>query len=121
MPLVRERTALGRATVAFNFTVGVAGLATGRTDLLRLMTVDALHEPYRAAAYPQLPRLVQAARDAGFAMPLRKAPAIDSQSSDPFNTLFGSLSQLDVGVTTHSRSSSRSARSRWRRRVRTTV
>ena len=45
--------------------VGVAGLATGRTDLLRLMTVDRLHEPYRAAAYPQLPRLVQAARDAG--------------------------------------------------------
>jgi len=45
--------------------VGVAGLATGRTDLLRLLTVDALHEPYRAAAYPQLPRLVQAARDAG--------------------------------------------------------
>ncbi len=45
--------------------VGVAGLATGRTDLLRWLTVDRLHEPYRAAAYPQLPRLVQAARDAG--------------------------------------------------------
>ena len=45
--------------------VGVAGLASGRTDLLRWLTVDKLHEPYRAAAYPQLPRLVQAARDAG--------------------------------------------------------
>ena len=45
--------------------VGVAGLAAGRTDLLRWLTVDRLHEPYRAAAYPQLPRLVQAARDAG--------------------------------------------------------
>ncbi len=30
-----------------------------------MMTMDRLHEPYRAAAYPQLPRLVQAARDAG--------------------------------------------------------
>jgi homoserine kinase len=45
--------------------VGVAGIASGRTDLLRCLTVDRLHEPYRAAAYPQLPRLVQAARDAG--------------------------------------------------------
>ena len=45
--------------------LGVAGLAAGRTDLLRHLTVDRLHEPYRAAAYPQLPRLVQAARDAG--------------------------------------------------------
>ncbi len=45
--------------------VGVAGLATGRTDLLRWLTVDRLHEPYRARAYPQLPRLVDAARAAG--------------------------------------------------------
>ena len=45
--------------------LGVAGMAAGRTDLLRWLTVDRLHEPYRAAAYPQLPRLVQAARDAG--------------------------------------------------------
>ena len=27
--------------------------------------MDRVHEPYRATAYPQLPRLVQAARDAG--------------------------------------------------------
>ena len=45
--------------------VGVAGLATGRTDLLRLLTEDRLHEPYRASVYPELPRLVAAARDAG--------------------------------------------------------
>ncbi|CAN5566054.1 homoserine kinase [soil metagenome] len=45
--------------------LGVAGMAAGRTDLLRLLTVDRLHEPYRAAAYPQLPRMVQAAREAG--------------------------------------------------------
>jgi len=45
--------------------VGVAGLATGRYDLLARLTVDHLHEPYRAAVYPQLPRMVAAARDAG--------------------------------------------------------
>jgi homoserine kinase len=45
--------------------VGVAGLASGRTDVLRLLTEDRLHEPYRASVYPELPRLVAAARDAG--------------------------------------------------------
>jgi len=45
--------------------LGVAGLATGRHDLLRTLTIDRLHEPYRAAAYPQLPLLIGAARDAG--------------------------------------------------------
>ena len=45
--------------------VGVAGLAAGRTDLLARMTVDRLHEPYRAKVFPQLPQLVGAARDAG--------------------------------------------------------
>jgi homoserine kinase len=45
--------------------LGVAGVAAGRYDLLRALTVDRLHEPYRAAVYPQLPRLVAAARDAG--------------------------------------------------------
>ena len=45
--------------------VGVAGLATGRYDLLRHLTVDRLHEPYRAAAYPQMAQLIAAARDAG--------------------------------------------------------
>jgi homoserine kinase len=45
--------------------VGVAGLAAGRTDLLARLTLDRLHEPYRAAVYPQLPRMVDAAREAG--------------------------------------------------------
>jgi homoserine kinase len=45
--------------------VGIAGLATGRYDLLGRLTVDRLHEPYRAAVYPQLPRMVEAARSAG--------------------------------------------------------
>ncbi len=45
--------------------VGVAGLATGRYDLLRRLTVDRIHEPYRAAVYPQLPGMVEAARSAG--------------------------------------------------------
>lgn len=45
--------------------VGVAGLAAGRADVLRLLTEDRLHEPYRAAVYPELPELVAAARAAG--------------------------------------------------------
>ena len=45
--------------------LGVAGIATGRFDLLRALSVDRIHEPYRASAYPQLPRLVDAARAAG--------------------------------------------------------
>ena len=45
--------------------IGVAGLAIGRYELLSRLTVDRLHEPYRAAVYPQLPRMVTAAREAG--------------------------------------------------------
>jgi homoserine kinase len=45
--------------------IGVAGIAIGRFDLLRVVTVDRLHEPYRANVFPQLPRFVQSARDAG--------------------------------------------------------
>ena len=45
--------------------LGVAGLATGRTDMLARLTVDRLHEPYRAKVYPELPRMVAAAREAG--------------------------------------------------------
>lgn len=45
--------------------VGVAGLAAGRSDVLAVLTQDRLHEPYRAAAYPELPALVAAARAAG--------------------------------------------------------
>ena len=45
--------------------IGVAGMAMGRFDLLRVLMVDRLHEPYRAQAYPQLPQFVAAARKAG--------------------------------------------------------
>jgi len=45
--------------------LGVAGMATGRRDILRVLTEDRLHEPYRAAVYPQLPRMVTDARAAG--------------------------------------------------------
>ena len=44
--------------------LGVAALAGGSADGLRHLTVDRLHEPYRAAVFPQLPALVAAARDA---------------------------------------------------------
>jgi homoserine kinase len=45
--------------------VGVAGISSGRFDLLRVITIDRLHEQYRAKVFPQLPRLVAAAREAG--------------------------------------------------------
>jgi homoserine kinase len=45
--------------------LGVAGMAAGRTDLLRRLTVDRLHEPYRAVEYPEFPRMIAAARQAG--------------------------------------------------------
>ncbi|HET9435266.1 MAG TPA: homoserine kinase [Candidatus Limnocylindrales bacterium] len=57
-----------RADAVANLTrvaIGVAGISIGRFDLLRLVTVDRLHEPYRAAAFPQLPQFVAAARGAG--------------------------------------------------------
>jgi homoserine kinase len=45
--------------------LAVAAFATGRLDLLARATDDRLHEPYRAAVYPELPRLTAAARAAG--------------------------------------------------------
>jgi homoserine kinase len=45
--------------------IGVAGMAMGRFDLLRVLTVDRLHEQYRAKAYPQLTQFIAAARKAG--------------------------------------------------------
>jgi homoserine kinase len=45
--------------------VGVAGLASGRSGAFAVLTQDRLHEPYRAAVYPELPALVAAARAAG--------------------------------------------------------
>jgi len=45
--------------------IGVAGMAAGRTDLLRRLTVVRLHEQYRARVYPQLIPMIEAAREAG--------------------------------------------------------
>jgi homoserine kinase len=59
VPLVDAVANLGAVAV------GIAGLATGRYELLARLTVDRLHERYRAAIYPQLPRMVEAARTAG--------------------------------------------------------
>ncbi len=46
-------------------SLAVAAIASGRLDLLRAATLDRLHEPYRAAPYPELPRMTGAARAAG--------------------------------------------------------
>jgi homoserine kinase len=43
----------------------VAAFCEGRLDLLAAGTIDRLHEPYRAAAYPELPGLIEAALAAG--------------------------------------------------------
>ena len=45
--------------------LGVAGLAAGRSDILGRLTVDRLHEQYRASVYPEFPKMVAAAREAG--------------------------------------------------------
>jgi homoserine kinase len=45
--------------------LGVAGLAAGRSDILGRLTVDRLHEQYRASVYPEFPRMIAAAREAG--------------------------------------------------------
>jgi homoserine kinase len=59
VPLADAVANLGRVAL------GVGGLAIGRADVLAALTVDRLHEPYREAAFPQLPRLIAAAREAG--------------------------------------------------------
>jgi homoserine kinase len=43
----------------------VAALATGRTDLVRTATEDAIHQPPRSTIFPALPKLIGAAIDAG--------------------------------------------------------
>jgi homoserine kinase len=43
----------------------VAALATGRADLLRTATEDAIHQPPRSRVFPALPKLIGAALDAG--------------------------------------------------------
>ncbi len=52
---------IGRVALA------VAGLAAGRSDVLRAATEDRIHEQYRAEVYPELPKLEAAARAAGCA------------------------------------------------------
>jgi homoserine kinase len=59
VPFADAAANLGRVAI------GVAGLATGRHDLLRLLTRDRIHERYRARAYPQLPALLTAAVENG--------------------------------------------------------
>ena len=59
VPLRHAVENLGRVAI------GVAGIASGRFELLADLTVDRLHEPYRSVAYPELPRLTLAAREAG--------------------------------------------------------
>ena len=54
------------------YTVGrasllVASLLTGRHDLLGAAMDDRLHQPYRAAAYPAMPAIIDAALQAGAA------------------------------------------------------
>jgi homoserine kinase len=43
----------------------VAALATGRPELLRTATEDAIHQPPRSTVFPALPKLIGAALDAG--------------------------------------------------------
>lgn len=50
---------LGRAALF------VAACTTGRLDLLRLATQDALHQPYRQKLFPTMPRFFEAALAAG--------------------------------------------------------
>lgn len=59
VPLADAVANLGRVAI------GVAGIATGRYEFLRLLTRDRLHERYRTRAHPQLPALIAAAVAAG--------------------------------------------------------
>jgi homoserine kinase len=59
VPLEDAVTNLGR------LAIGVAGIASGSYEHLGALTQDRIHEPYRAAVYPQFPALIEAAREAG--------------------------------------------------------
>ncbi|HEU0169352.1 MAG TPA: homoserine kinase [Chloroflexota bacterium] len=59
-----------RADAVFNTgrsSLVVAALATGNFGLLRAAMEDRLHQPYRAAIFPALPALIEAALSAGAA------------------------------------------------------
>lgn len=72
MPTEEARRVLpaqvSRADAVYNLgrvALLVAAFATGRSDLLDTATGDRLHQPYRQALFPAMPRLFAAARAAG--------------------------------------------------------
>jgi len=71
-----------------------AGLATRRYDLLRLLMVDRLREPYRAALYPALPRLVEAALEAGA---LGASLSGAGSAVIAFSDALATISQIEAG------------------------
>src|SRR5207302_5794411 len=61
---------VSRADAVFNTgrsALLLAALAGGDFAVLRRAMEDRLHQPYRAALFPELPRLIEAALDAGAA------------------------------------------------------
>ena len=63
---VRLVTESGFGRVRIPVEHGGFGASLRQTfELLADLTVDRIHEPYRSAAYPELPRLTGAAREAG--------------------------------------------------------
>ena len=70
------------------------GWPTRRYDLLRLLTVDRLHEPYRAALYPALPRLVEAALEAGA---LGASLSGAGSAVIAFSDALATISQIEAG------------------------
>ncbi|MBI2941655.1 MAG: homoserine kinase [Chloroflexi bacterium] len=72
MPTHEARRLLPRRVphcdAAFNLSraaLWIAALQAGRLDLLRYAAEDRLHQPYRAAIFPAMPRLLAAALEAG--------------------------------------------------------
>ena len=57
-----------RADAVYNLSrtaILVAALATDQRDVLRLAVADRMHQPFRAAIFPTLPMLIDAAQEAG--------------------------------------------------------
>ncbi len=59
LPIETSVHNIGRASLL------VTALATGRPDLLRIATEDAIHQPPRALVFPALPALIDGALEAG--------------------------------------------------------